>query len=67
MVGWVLALTGFIANEAQNTATNMGIIIMYSFFPAVILVIMIILFKCFYHYDEIAEDVIKELDSRKQK
>lgn len=31
MVGWVLALTGFIANEAQNTATNMGIIIMYPF------------------------------------
>lgn len=66
MTGWVLAATGFVANATQNMATNMGIIILYSFAPAVILIIMIVLFKACYHYDEIADDVVKELSRRKQ-
>lgn len=67
MTGWALALTGFVANQTQNMATNMGIISLYSFAPAVIAVLMMILFKTCYHYDEIADDVIRELNSRKQK
>ena len=66
MTGWILAATGFVANATQNAATNMGIVSLYSFAPAVILIIMIILFKACYHYDEIADDVVKELNRRKQ-
>ncbi len=66
LTGWVLALTGFVANQGQNAATNMGIVCLYAFAPAVILIIMLIIFKKFYHYDEIADDVVKELNARKQ-
>ncbi len=65
-VGWILALTGYVANEAQTAAVNAGITALFAWIPAVLLGI-IFLIVCFgYHYDEIAQDVISELNRRKE-
>ena len=65
MVGWVLALTGYVANGIQGQATNVGIISLFAIIPAVLLVIVILLVKIFYHYDEEADKVLAELETRK--
>lgn len=65
MVGWVLALTGYVANAVQSQATNIGIISLFAIIPAVLEVIAILLLKFFYHYDEEADQVIAELEARK--
>lgn len=67
LVGWVLAWTGYVANSAQNVATNIGIISLYAIVPAVLEIIIIFILFTFYHYDEEAGKVLKELESRKQK
>ena len=65
-VGWVLELTGYVANEAQSATTIFGITSLFAWVPIVMLVILIICFKLFYHYDEEEEKVIAELNRRKQ-
>lgn len=65
-VGWVLGLTGYVANQVQSAATNTGIICLYSFVPAVILIVAMIFFKVTYHYDEIADQVISDLEERRK-
>lgn len=67
MVGWVLALTGYVANGVQSQATNVGIISLFAIIPAVLLAITIVLLKVFYHYDEEADKVLAELEKRKMK
>ena len=67
MVGWVLALTGYVANGVQNQATNIGIISLFAIIPAVLEIIIIILLKVFYHYDKEADKVLAELEARKAK
>lgn len=67
-IGWILGITGYISGQAVQTGTtNMGIISMYAWMPAGLLLVTFFVLKFCYHYDEIAEDVIKELDDRKQK
>lgn len=65
MVGWILALTGYVANEMQSGATIFGITFMFAWFPAILLIIAIISFKVVYHYDEEEADVLKELERRR--
>jgi GPH family glycoside/pentoside/hexuronide:cation symporter len=65
-VGWVLALTGYVQNEAQSALTNMGIISLYAWAPAATLFIIFIILKIFYQYDKEAATVIAELERRKQ-
>ena len=65
MVGWILALTGYVANEAQNAATNFGITFMFAWLPIILLVAAILSFKFVYKYDEEEAEVMKELDRRK--
>lgn len=64
-VGWILAFTGYVQNEVQSAKTNMGIITLYSWLPAIILLAIFFILKFFYHYDEEAEAVVAELDRRK--
>lgn len=64
-VGWVLALTGYVQNEVQSSATNMGIITLYSWLPAILLLIIFFILKFCYHYDKEADKVIATLESRK--
>lgn len=64
-VGWILAFTGYVQNEVQSAKTNMGIITLYSWLPAIILLAIFFILKFFYHYDEEAETVVAELDRRK--
>ena len=64
-VGWVLALTGYIQGEVQSSMTNMGIITLYSWLPAIVLVIIFVIIRFCYHYDKEAEMVITELERRK--
>ena len=65
-VGWVLGLTGYVANEAISAKTNSGIITLYSWLPAIILVVIFLILKFVYKYDKIADQVISDLESRKQ-
>ncbi len=64
-VGWILAFTGYVANEVQNAATNFGIVFMFAWLPIILLVVTIISFKLIYHYDEEEEKVLRELEQRK--
>ena len=65
-VGWVLALTGFVANEVQNAATNNGIIALFGWVPAIVLVVIFLIIRFAYKYDEIAEQIVTDLDTRKK-
>lgn len=65
VVGWVLSLTGYIANQSQNSITNFGITCMFIWIPAIFLVIIIISFKLFYNYDNEVDGVMAELERRK--
>lgn len=66
IVGWVLQLTGYVANQAQNKATVAGILGMNTFTPILMLVLIVIGFICVYKYDKEEADVRKELENRKQ-
>lgn len=65
-VGWILGLTGYVSGEmVQSAATNTGIISMYAWMPAVLLLVIFIILKIWYQYENIADDVLKELENRK--
>lgn len=66
IVGWVLQLTGYVANEAQSAATNLGITSLFAWAPAVILIVLMIGLKLVYHYDDEEEEVLAELARRKK-
>ena len=65
-VGWVLSLTGYIANEIQSAATNAGIIALFAWIPAILLVVIFFILKYLYKYDEIAETVVNTLNERRK-
>ena len=65
-LGWVLAITGYVANEMQSTKTIMGINMMFSYIPTIIFLIVLILFKFVYHYDKEESMVLEELENRKK-
>ena len=65
-VGWILGLTGFVANQAQTAATKNGITFMFSWFPIILLVIAMITCKIVYQYDKEEADVLAELSRRKE-
>ncbi|MGN1141729.1 MAG: MFS transporter [Oliverpabstia sp.] len=65
-VGWVLGITGYVANQTQTAAAVQGINAMFCYMPAIAMVFVLILFKIFYHYDEEEEVVLKTLADRKQ-
>ena len=65
-VGWILALTGYVQNEVQSSATNMGIITLYSWMPAITLVIVFLVLRFLYDYDREGTMVIEELERRKR-
>ena len=65
-VGWILGLTGYISGQAlQSGSTNMGIVSMYAWVPAVVLLITFFILKFCYQYEKIADEVLNELDRRK--
>lgn len=64
-VGWVLALTGFVANAKQSALTNNGIIALYGWLPAIVLVVVFVILAGLYKYDSIADQVISDLNDRK--
>ena len=66
ILGWVLQLTGYVANQTQNSATIIGINMLFCYVPAIIFGIIIICFKFIYHYDEEEADVLAELARRKK-
>lgn len=65
-VGWVLGITGYIANQTQTASAVFGINTMFCYMPAAALVIVLVLFKLIYHYDEEEETVLSTLAQRKQ-
>lgn len=67
ILGWVLQLTGYVANQIQNTETIMGINILFCYLPAIIFGVIIIAFKSIYHYDEEEEMILLELERRKKR
>ena len=65
-VGWILGLTGYISGQAlQSGSTNMGIVSMYAWVPAVVLLITFFILKFCYQYEKISDEVLNELDRRK--
>ena len=66
VVGWVLSLTGYVANQAQTSLTNFGITCLFAWLPIVMLVIVIISFRLIYRYDKEEKMVLEELARRKE-
>lgn len=66
VLGWVLQLTGYTANQVQNVQTILGINILFCYLPAIIFAVIILSFKFVYHYDEEEAEVLAELAKRKQ-
>ena len=64
-VGWVLAITGYVANATQSAATNNGIITLYAWAPAVTLIVIYLILRFVYHYDQISDEVIRTLEARR--
>ena len=66
-IGWILGLTGYISGQAvQSGITNMGIISMYAWMPAALLLVIFIILKICYKYEDIADEVINTLENRKK-
>jgi glycoside/pentoside/hexuronide:cation symporter, GPH family len=66
ILGWVLQLTGYVANQAQNGGTILGINILFCYAPALLYAIVFVCYKLFYHYDEEEPMVLAELARRKE-
>lgn len=64
-VGWVLALTGYVADQAQSAAANNGIISLFAWVPGIMVVGIIIIVSLFYHYDKEVDQVLSDLDARR--
>lgn len=65
-VGWILALTGYVANEVQNAATNMGIITLFAWAPVAVLLVVFFILRFAYKYDQISEEVVSTLEKRRK-
>lgn len=65
-VGWILGLTGYVANELQNAATNMGIITLFAWAPAVVLLAVFFILHFIYKYDQISNQVVDTLEKRRK-
>ncbi|XME00947.1 MFS transporter [Lachnospiraceae bacterium C1.1] len=65
-VGWVLALTGYVAGAVQSSLVNIGILTLFAWAPTILLVIIFFIIRITYHYDEINDKVISELHNRKK-
>lgn len=65
-VGWILQLTGYVGDGSQSAATINGINMLFCYIPAIVFVLILVLFKIFYHYDEEEKVVLEELARRKQ-
>lgn len=66
-VGWILGLTGFAANQVQDGMTRNGIIFMFAWLPLILLVLVIVGYNFIYKYDKEEEEVLAELQRRKDK
>ena len=66
IVGWVLALTGFVANEVQSASANAGIIGLFAWGPAALVLAIMIIISIFYHYDDEVGQVLSDLEERKK-
>jgi len=47
MMGWLLGSLGYVANQAQNSASEMGIVLLMSLIPAVFAVLAV---ACIWFY-----------------
>lgn len=65
LVGWTLALTGFVANAVQDAAARQGILFLFAWFPIILTIVIMVLFHCFYKYDQEVDKVLEELERRK--
>lgn len=65
-IGWVLALSGYVANNPEQTAaTKTALVWLFAYGPAILTVVVILLVKFFYNYDKEHEMVVQELDRRR--
>lgn len=65
-VGWILALTGYVANTVQDTPAITGINLMFCYMPLIAAAICMIAFRFFYHYDQDEKEVLETLARRKE-
>lgn len=66
LVGWILQLTGYVANEVQSAATINGITALFAWGPMILLVVIVVAYVLVYRYDVEEKEILSELDARKQ-
>lgn len=65
-VGWILALTGYAANQIQTPKAEFGITFIFAYAPIIFLVLLICCIKFFYDYDKIEVEVVSHLKQSKE-
>lgn len=53
IIGWVLSFTGYVANNPEQTMfTKQGLVWMFAYAPAILILVVIFVVKVFYNYDK---------------
>ena len=65
LIGTVLAAMGYVANEAQSDASQMGIVLVISIIPGIIALLAAYIMKFYTLDNEFLERIQKELQVRK--
>lgn len=60
-VGWILQLTGYVANEIQTDTATFGITLIFAYAPIIALVAAVLILLLFYHYEKVETEVHKYL------
>ena len=63
-VGWILQLTGYVANETQTASATFGITLIFAYAPIIALAVAIIILAVFYRYDKIEDNVRAYLEGK---
>lgn len=56
-VGWILQLTGYVANEVQSATATFGITLIFAYAPIIALVVTVLILILFYHYEKVEAEV----------
>lgn len=66
-VGWILQLTGYVANQTQTATASFGITLIFAYAPMIALVLAILILFIFYRYDKIEPEVRSYLEHKNSK
>ncbi|MBR1757588.1 MAG: MFS transporter [Lachnospiraceae bacterium] len=64
VVGWILQLTGYVANQTQTATASFGITLIFAYAPIIALLLTILILVVFYRYDKVEAEVRSYLEQK---